>query len=112
MPGVIHTHAQLWHDGWQLHHSCHCDVGPLACLQVYRTATAVDAAAKAQAPEYDSDDNLIVPDRYSRAIEPLKPLDHDQIEYEEIEKDFYTPAADIAALTEGQVSYTCVASAS
>jgi hypothetical protein len=71
--------------------------------QVYQTAHAVDAAAKAQAPEYDSDDNLVVPDKFNKAIEPLKPLDHDQIEYEDFNKDFYEPAAEIAALTEGQV---------
>jgi hypothetical protein len=78
---------------------------PWIRLQVYATASAVDAAAKAQAAEYDSDDNLIVPDRLGKTIEPLKPLDHDQIEYEEFTKDFYEPAAEIAALTEGQVTF-------
>ena len=75
----------------------------VSCTQVYQTASAVDAAAKAQAPEYDSDDNLVVPDKLNKTVEPLKPLDHDQIEYEEFTKDFYEPAADIAALTDGQV---------
>lgn len=70
---------------------------------MYQTASAVDAAAKAQAPEYDSDDNLVVPDKLNKTVEPLKPLDHDQIEYEDFTKDFYEPAADIAALTDGQV---------
>lgn len=72
--------------------------------QVYQTATAVDAAAKAKGPEYDSDDILVVPDKFNNTIDPLKPLDHDQIEYEEFNKDFYEPAAEIAALTDGQVS--------
>ena len=72
---------------------------------MYQTASAVDAAAKAQAPEYDSDDNLVVPDKLNKTVEPLKPLDHDQIEYEEFTKDFYEPAADIAALTDGQVDF-------
>lgn len=70
---------------------------------MYQTASAFDAAAKAQAAEYDSDDNLIVPDRLGKNIEPLKPLDHDQIEYPEFNKDFYEPAAEIATLTEAQV---------
>jgi len=71
---------------------------------VYRTATAVDAAGAGPAPEYDSDDNLIeADDKRGGKIEPLKPLDHDSIDYEDFNKDFYTPASDIAAMAEGQV---------
>lgn len=74
---------------------------------MYQTATAVDAAAKSQGPEYDSDDNLVVPDKFNKTIDALKPLDHDQIEYEEFGKDFYEPSAEIAALTDGQVRRGC-----
>lgn len=51
---------------------------------------------------YDSDGNEVVPDK-SGKIEPLKALDHDKIQYEPFCKDFYTPAADIAAMSEGKV---------
>ena len=71
--------------------------------QVYQTATAVDAAGTAAAPEYDSDDNLIVPDDKRGQIGPLKALDHAAIEYEEFTKDLYMPAPEIASMTEGQV---------
>ena len=71
---------------------------------MYRTATAVDAAGTAAAPEYDSDDNLVVADKQRGKIEALRPLEHEQIEYDDFTKDFYVAAPDIAAMTEGQVS--------
>ena len=44
-----------------------------------------------------------MPDK-SGKIEPLKALDHDKIQYQDIGKNFYTPAADIADMKEGEVS--------
>ena len=39
-----------------------------------------------------------------RAIDPLPPLDHSEIEYEDFAKDFYEEAPDIAAMTDEQVT--------
>lgn len=52
---------------------------------------------------YDSDGNEAMPDK-SGKIEPLKALDHDKIQYQDFGKDFYTPAADITDMNEGEVN--------
>ncbi|GJN08069.1 hypothetical protein PR202_ga25957 [Eleusine coracana subsp. coracana] len=51
--------------------------------EVYAAAKAVDAGMM----DYDSDDNPIVVDK--KKIEPIPPLDHSTIEYDDFNKDFY-----------------------
>lgn len=58
--------------------------------EVYAAAKAVDAGML----EYDSDDNPIVVDK--RKIEPIPPLDHNSIDYEQINKDFYEEVESIS----------------
>ncbi|XP_026682021.1 ATP-dependent RNA helicase DDX42-like [Diaphorina citri] len=48
--------------------------------------------------EYDEDGNPIAPKK-SKYIDPLPPIDHSTIVYEEVEKNFYQPHEDIARLT-------------
>lgn len=38
-----------------------------------------------------------------RDVEALTALDHDSIKYETLLKDFYDPAPEVAAMSEGQV---------
>ncbi|XP_055318992.1 ATP-dependent RNA helicase DDX42 [Sitodiplosis mosellana] len=52
--------------------------------------------------EYDEDGNPIAPPR-KREIDPLPPIDHDDISYKPFEKNFYTPHDDINSLTRSQV---------
>ncbi|KAI8092934.1 P-loop containing nucleoside triphosphate hydrolase protein [Halteromyces radiatus] len=64
--------------------------------EVYATAAAVDAQLR-----YDSDDmdNNNVDGRGKKEIEPLARVDHDSIQYPEIEKYFYQEHPDITAMT-------------
>ncbi|KAJ0239950.1 DEAD-box ATP-dependent RNA helicase 24 [Hirschfeldia incana] len=62
--------------------------------EVYAAAKAVDAGML----EYDSDDNPIVVDK--RKIEPIQALDHSEIDYEPINKDFYEEAESISRMSE------------
>jgi len=64
--------------------------------EVYSTARAIDEGIA-----YDSDDNMIV--QKNKEIEPLPPVNHDEIEYAKFEKCFYKEHPDIAKLTEEQV---------
>lgn len=52
--------------------------------------------------EYDEDGNPIAPPK-KKDIDPLPPIYHSQIEYEDFEKNFYTPHEDIANLSVDQV---------
>ncbi|KAI8384981.1 P-loop containing nucleoside triphosphate hydrolase protein [Radiomyces spectabilis] len=63
--------------------------------EVYATAAAVDAQLN-----YDSDENAMP---VKKEIEPLARVDHNAIDYPEIEKCFYEEHADIAALTPERV---------
>lgn len=52
--------------------------------------------------EYDEDGNPIAPPR-KREIDPLPPIDHDDISYKPFEKNFYVPHDEINNLTRSQV---------
>lgn len=52
--------------------------------------------------EYDEDGNPIPPPR-KREIDPLPPINHDDIIYKPFEKNFYTPHEDINNLSRSQV---------
>lgn len=52
--------------------------------------------------EYDEDGNPIPPAK-NKEIDPLPPIDHSLIEYEEFEKNFYSVHSDISSLTSHQV---------
>ncbi|KAK9828689.1 hypothetical protein WJX72_001532 [[Myrmecia] bisecta] len=67
--------------------------------EVYAAARAIDGAEV----EYDANDNPIMADR-SKTVGPMPPLDHDNIEYEEFAKDFYTPDPEIAAMPPAEVN--------
>lgn len=62
----------------------------------------VQAQAEADG-QGDSDDDLKAAAARARTIDPLAPVDHSAIEYDEFAKDFYTEHATIAAMTEQQV---------
>lgn len=67
--------------------------------EVYAAAKAVDAGLV----EYDSDDNPIVTiDR--KKIEPIPALNHEEIDYEPFNKDFYEEAPSISGMSEQDVS--------
>lgn len=63
--------------------------------EVYALADAVDAAD----PRQEEDQ------RETKAIEPLPPIDHKNIEYDEFGKDFYEESAETAAMTPADVSF-------
>ncbi|KAI4329807.1 hypothetical protein MLD38_028152 [Melastoma candidum] len=67
--------------------------------EVYAAAKAVDAGMV----EYDSDDNPVVTSDRKR-IEPILPLDHSEIEYDEFNKDFYEEKKSISGMSEQDVS--------
>lgn len=52
--------------------------------------------------EYDEDGNPIAPPR-KREIDPLPPIDHDDITYKPFEKNFYTPHEEINNLSRSQL---------
>lgn len=52
--------------------------------------------------EYDEDGNPIAPPR-KREIDPLPPIDHDDITYKPFEKNFYVPHEEINNLSRSQV---------
>lgn len=60
--------------------------------EVYAAAKAVDAGMV----DYDSDDNPIVIDK--KRIEPIPPLDHDSIDYDPFNKDFYEANSSISGI--------------
>jgi ATP-dependent RNA helicase DDX42 len=64
--------------------------------EVYSAARAIDEGIA-----YDSDDNMIV--QKNKEIEPLPPVNHDEIEYAKFEKYFYKEHPDIAKLSEEEV---------
>ncbi|KAL2630787.1 hypothetical protein R1flu_015473 [Riccia fluitans] len=66
--------------------------------EVYAAAKAVDNGSL----EYDSDDNPVVT-LDKRKIEPLAHLDHNDIDYEPFNKDFYEESAGISGMTEEEV---------
>ena len=63
--------------------------------EVYAAARAVDDANRR---------NGIFDDTGKREMDPLPPIDHSQMEYEEFGKDFYTEHEDIKALDDKQVA--------
>lgn len=63
--------------------------------EVYALASAVDAADPRFEEERSAD---------KKAIDPLPPVDHSHIEYDDFGKDFYEESKDIAALTPAEVS--------
>lgn len=67
--------------------------------EVYATAKAVD-----RAEQYDSDEGAaaVVTDR--KKIEPLPPLDHGSIEYDDFAKDFYDEHPAVTAMSHPEVS--------
>lgn len=70
--------------------------------EVYATAAAIDA--QLQQLEYDSDqetNNTSAP--IKKEIEPLTRVDHDTVDYIEIEKNFYEEHPDMTALDDIQV---------
>lgn len=66
--------------------------------EVYAAAKAADEDLEA---EYDSEDQLIVK---KKDIEAIPALDHDEIEYEDFEKDFYKPCPTIKNKTKEEVT--------
>uniref|UniRef100_A0A7N0VHD9 RNA helicase n=1 Tax=Kalanchoe fedtschenkoi TaxID=63787 RepID=A0A7N0VHD9_KALFE len=66
--------------------------------EVYAAAKAVDAGMV----DYDSDDNPVVIDK--KKIEPIPALDHDSIDYEPFNKDFYEEKSSISGLSEQDVA--------
>ncbi|CAO3615798.1 unnamed protein product [Mucor fragilis] len=72
--------------------------------EVYATAAAVDA--QLQQLEYDSDQDTSNSNNTApvkKEIEPLARVDHDTVDYIDIEKNFYEEHADITALDDAQV---------
>ncbi|KAK3151425.1 hypothetical protein QOZ80_3AG0245700 [Eleusine coracana subsp. coracana] len=66
--------------------------------EVYAAAKAVDAGMM----DYDSDDNPIVVDK--KKIEPIPPLDHSTIEYDDFNKDFYEEKPSISGMSDQEVA--------
>ena len=62
--------------------------------EVYALASAVDAAD----PHYEEERSA---DR--KAIDPLPPVDHTNIEYDDFNKDFYEECKEITAMTPAEV---------
>ena len=54
--------------------------------------------------EYDADGNPIAPIK-PKYIDPLPPIDHNAIDYQPFEKNFYNEHADIASLSNIQVRF-------
>ena len=52
--------------------------------------------------EYDDDGNIIVPEK-SKIIDPLPPIDHTLIEYDNFEKNFYEEHEEIKNLSQQEV---------
>lgn len=52
--------------------------------------------------EYDEDGNPIPPDK-KKIIDPLPPIDHNNIDYKPFQKEFYTEHEDIKCLTDKEV---------
>jgi ATP-dependent RNA helicase DDX42 len=52
--------------------------------------------------EYDEDGNPIAPER-SKVIDPLPPVDHNEIEYIKFEKNFYDEHSDVTKMSHKQV---------
>eukprot|EP00029_Vermamoeba_vermiformis_P011155 TRINITY_DN6063_c0_g1_i1.p1 TRINITY_DN6063_c0_g1~~TRINITY_DN6063_c0_g1_i1.p1 ORF type:complete len:733 (-),score=208.78 TRINITY_DN6063_c0_g1_i1:12-2210(-) len=52
--------------------------------------------------EYDSDDNPIIK---KKEIEPLPPIDHAKMKYDDFEKNFYDESEEIANMTEDEVAH-------
>lgn len=63
--------------------------------EVYALASAVDAADPRFEEERSAD---------KKAIDPLPPIDHSNIEYDDFVKDFYQEPAEISALTPAEVT--------
>lgn len=64
--------------------------------EVYAMADAIDAADPRQ-------EELV---KETKAIEPLPPVDHKNIEYDEFAKDFYEESAETAAMSPAEVRLT------
>lgn len=63
--------------------------------EVYALASAVDAADPRYEEERSAD---------KKAIDPLPPVDHSNIEYDGFVKDFYQEPAEISAMTPAEVT--------
>lgn len=63
--------------------------------EVYALASAVDAADPRYEEERSAD---------KKAIDPLPPVDHSNIEYDGFVKDFYQESAEISAMTHAEVT--------
>ncbi|KAG2182509.1 hypothetical protein INT43_007440 [Umbelopsis isabellina] len=70
--------------------------------EVYATAAAIDAKQQ-QGMDWDEIDGTSGVAPVRKEIEPLSRVNHDEIEYPEIEKYFYVEHEDIAALSPEQV---------
>ncbi|WIA29633.1 hypothetical protein OEZ86_012120 [Tetradesmus obliquus] len=71
--------------------------------EVYATAKALQQQAEAEGRVGDSDDDAKAAAAKSRTIDPLAPVDHSLLEYDDFAKDFYTEHPSIAAMSEQQV---------
>lgn len=67
--------------------------------EVYALASAVDAADPHHEEERSAD---------KKAIDPLPPVDHSSIEYDDFNKDFYEESQEVTAMTAAEVQH-CVA---
>lgn len=67
--------------------------------EVYAAARAVDAGQV----EYDLDDNPVVT-LDKKKIEPLDPVDHTEVDYDDFAKDLYDENLEITAMSEPEVA--------
>lgn len=75
--------------------------GPVYVAEGYNSDEEVYATDKAmQQGQANAEEDEV---HAKQQIGPLAPLDHDNIAYEPFAKDFYAPAARVAALTPAQV---------
>ena len=63
--------------------------------EVYALASAVDAADPRYEEERSAD---------KKAIDPLPPINHSNIDYDDFVKDFYQEPAEISAMTPAEVT--------
>lgn len=62
--------------------------------EVYALAQAVDAAD----PQYEEERSAD-----KKSIDPLPPVDHSNVDYDDFDKDFYEESAEVAAMTPAEV---------
>lgn len=64
--------------------------------EVYALAQAVDAAD----PQYEEERSAD-----KKSIDPLPPVDHSNVDYDDFNKDFYEERAEVAAMTPAEVMH-------